>query len=395
MNENHGEKAFRFSRTVYAWLLLAYPRAHRQAYAVPMAQLFRDQCRDAWGQSGRWGLAKLWFRVLPDLVSTSILERLSALKERKSMTDKLANLNAFRTSPANTFFKVFVTVFLLVVIASVAITYILPESYASTARIKIEPSVPGAMVGATTSYDPYFLQTQFEIIGSQPVLGPVVEKLGLNERWGKKYNAGEMLKTSRAIEILKQRIDVRPVRNTSLVSITVYSDDRHEAAEIANAIVDSYESYLTTTWLAHWNETAGDMNAMTRLLQQEARSVQALQKQVKALQPADPASPLADVYASAQSNLAELASVVQTRSGPTSVTLSNAQAAGVQWPGQPRSLAVIETATPGQHPVKPNKPLNIILGAVIGIFIAAGVGGLCALLPILTRGRVGVGPAAA
>lgn len=121
---------FPVSQAIYAGLLRAYPRSHRAVYGSAMAQLFRDQCRDAWAEAHTVGLWKLWGRTLPDVACTSILERLAAMKERKTMTEKLANLFAFRVTPASTFFRVFAVVFLLVFLASVAVTFILPESYA-------------------------------------------------------------------------------------------------------------------------------------------------------------------------------------------------------------------------------------------------------------------------
>jgi len=47
-------------------------------------------------------------------------------------------------------------------------------------------SSPGMMAG----YDPYFIQTEFELIQSEVILGKVIEELNLNVEWGKKYNAG-------------------------------------------------------------------------------------------------------------------------------------------------------------------------------------------------------------
>ena len=103
---------FSVSQKVYGHLLLAYPRVHRAEYGAAMAQLFRDQCRAAWNESRTWGLLKLWLRVLPDLASTSILERLAALNERKTMDDKLVSLSRDRTMPSAIFMRVAVTVFL-------------------------------------------------------------------------------------------------------------------------------------------------------------------------------------------------------------------------------------------------------------------------------------------
>ena len=142
------------------------------------------------------------------------------------------------------FFRAFTVVFLVVLIVSVAITFILPESYASTCRIKVEPVVNSGTNGV--AYDPYFIQTEFEIIQSQIVLDAVIAKLNLNVEWGKKYFNGQTLKSAEALPILKGRLSLAPVRGTKLIAITVYSDDRNEAAQIANAIAESYRDYRVT-----------------------------------------------------------------------------------------------------------------------------------------------------
>jgi capsular exopolysaccharide synthesis family protein len=156
---------------------------------------------------------------------------------------------------------IIVTVFLITAIIATAVTFVLPELYASTARIKVENDVsdiPG--MAGTPSYipfDPYFIQTTFEIMQSQMVLSNVIARLNLNTEWGKKYFNGETLKTTETMEILKQRMQLAPVKNTKLISITVYSDDKNEAATLANAIADAYKNYriesrrdLTTNGLA-------------------------------------------------------------------------------------------------------------------------------------------------
>jgi capsular polysaccharide biosynthesis protein len=241
MNSDADKPEFSASRKIYAALLRAYPRRHREEYGAAMAQLFRDQCRDAWGESKNFGLLKLWLRVLPDLVSTSIMERLAAMNEGKTMSDKLSSLASFGPSPGKIFTRVFLVVFLLVVIVSTAVTFILPESYASTATINIDTE------RSANNYDPYFLQTQFQEMKSLPVLESVVEKLQLKKTWSQKYFAGEPLKTAEVIEILKGRLAIRPVGNTSLVKITIYSDDKLEAPQIANAIAESYRDYRMNT----------------------------------------------------------------------------------------------------------------------------------------------------
>jgi len=85
-------KAVAFSGRLFQRLLAAYPKEHRREYGPAMAQLFRDQCRDAWRDGRTWGLTVLWLRVLPDLIKTSALERVSALKERNTVLERISVL---------------------------------------------------------------------------------------------------------------------------------------------------------------------------------------------------------------------------------------------------------------------------------------------------------------
>jgi uncharacterized protein involved in exopolysaccharide biosynthesis len=188
-------------------------------------------------------------------------------------------------------YAVFITVFLIVMTITTAVTFILPESYASTARVKVD--MPATNAG------PYFIQTEVEVIQSQIVLSNAVKKLDLNEMWGKKYFGGETLKTAESMQILKQRLQAVPVRNTELIAITVYSDDRHEAAEIANAVAGAYQD--------HYAEKP------------------------------------------------------KTEAGNAVVTIT-------------------DVAVPADRPCKPNKPLNLALGAVAGVILGAGLAWLVGLL---------------
>lgn len=137
-------------------------------------------------------------------------------------------------TPKAIFTTVFVAVFLVTVISSVLITFILPESYASTARITAD--------SITTNADPFAVASEFDVILSGAVLKQVIEKLDLNITWGRKYSNGENLNTSETLEILKARLSLMPIHNTEIVEITAYSDDPREAAQIANAVGEAYQN---------------------------------------------------------------------------------------------------------------------------------------------------------
>lgn len=143
---------------------------------------------------------------------------------------------------------VILAVFLLVVITATIVTFILPEAYSSKARIKVErdvTDVPGVtgQPSMTGVYDPYFIQTEFEVIQSEKILDQVIDRLDLNARWGKKFNSPTPLKSTESRGFLKRMIELRPARNTSLIDITVYSDDKEEAKNIANTIAEVYSEY--------------------------------------------------------------------------------------------------------------------------------------------------------
>ena len=46
-----------------------------------------------------------------------------------------------------------------------------------------------------------------------------------------------------AIEQLRKRIEVRPVQNTNLIEVCVLSEDPKEAAQLSDALVETYRAY--------------------------------------------------------------------------------------------------------------------------------------------------------
>lgn len=119
-----------------------------------------------------------------------------------------------------------------------------PAQYQATARIEINPD--GTFFNGNAedvSYDPYFIQTEFEIMQSQIVLGKVVNMLDLNVEWGRKYAGGGTTTTNESIAILKRHLNLTIERNTKLIEISFTSDDPDETAKVANAIAKAYRDY--------------------------------------------------------------------------------------------------------------------------------------------------------
>jgi capsular exopolysaccharide synthesis family protein len=184
---------------------------------------------------------------------------------------------------------IIITVFLITFTIATVVTFILPESYSSTARIKIEPDIISDIPGVTAGgggdvtyapYDPYFIQTAFEIIQDQVVLNKVIAKLDLNTLYGKRYNGGIPMQQFLTTTMLKRRLSLDPVRNTKLIEITVFDEDKNMAAEIANAIVEAYRDYRVNL---HADQGQRGIKALEDQYQADEIKIDAAQQKVDQL----------------------------------------------------------------------------------------------------------------
>lgn len=176
---------------------------------------------------------------------------------------------------------VIIAVFLLVVITTTVVTYMLPETYMSYTRINVEKDasdVPlmGQLMPSGPP-DPFFLQTQFEVIQSKTNLYRVIDDLNLNQKWSKDYLSSGTLKTQETFEILKDKIDVRQYRNTTLIEIRVYSRNKEEAAEIANKVAEVYREIRQTE---QQRMTEGGIAKIKEMLETQRLSIERQQEEL-------------------------------------------------------------------------------------------------------------------
>jgi Mg-chelatase subunit ChlD len=156
-------------------------------------------------------------------------------------------------------------------------------TFQSAARIRLEPDV-NSIEGFSTegpsdsTYDPYFIQAELEIIQSEDVLSKAVEKLNSNKGWATRD--GEELNKQEAITLLRERLDLKPVQNTSVLEIRAKSDKPDEAAAIANAVAEAYTDYLqentrklTSGGIEALKEQAGEVDKKVAQAQRELQRV--------------------------------------------------------------------------------------------------------------------------
>jgi uncharacterized protein involved in exopolysaccharide biosynthesis len=108
-----------------------------------------------------------------------------------------------------------------------------PVLYRASTRIEVKhKSAPGV-------YDPWFIQTEFEVIQSDIILSNASERLNLVASVdGRKVGVGEMLL------LLRKRLILRSF-GEDILEISVIDKSPEEAARIANAIAETYLAFQT------------------------------------------------------------------------------------------------------------------------------------------------------
>jgi predicted Ser/Thr protein kinase len=170
-----------------------------------------------------------------ELIRPEVRAAFAATREREGSAGPTSRETKNQRSPAATALRhgsrVALLLFLLIAGAAAIITLLMPKDYVATATVRLT---------GPDEVDPYHLQTEAEIIQSQPVLEPVAESLKLGQRWGLEFAGGAALSDDQIVVLMKHRVAVRPIPDTALLEILFYSDSPAEAAEIANKITETY-----------------------------------------------------------------------------------------------------------------------------------------------------------
>ncbi len=129
--------------------------------------------------------------------------------------------------------------FLLVFAAAAILTYIMPRKYRGRVEMVIERNVEDVRVeGHSTEmsniFTDNFLKTQFEIITKRKTLDRVDAKLGLQKRWNlpsRQFTVAKIL----------ANLDSQSSIKSDFISVEYFDEDPKLAADIANAIAESYK----------------------------------------------------------------------------------------------------------------------------------------------------------
>ena len=134
--------------------------------------------------------------------------------------------------------------FLLTLLTAAIVTFFQPREYMASNFIEVRSTAENPRMFATGGdpnmpiHDPQLAPTVFQVIQRTGILYPVVEELGLQDKWGR---GGNRLTREQAYNILRSKLQVDEIRNTDLLQVSVYDTNPQEAADIANKIVAVYQ----------------------------------------------------------------------------------------------------------------------------------------------------------
>lgn len=144
-------------------------------------------------------------------------------------------------------YKVALLTLMLTVAAAVVVNLILPKQYTAGAAVVVDIKSPDQMGGLMLQgvVAPGYMATQMDIINSTRVAKAVVTLLGMEgdavirEQWqDATQGQGQMVDWLAAL--LQRSLDVKPSRESNVISINYTDPDPERAAAVANAFAQAY-----------------------------------------------------------------------------------------------------------------------------------------------------------
>ncbi len=171
--------------------------------------------------------------------------------------------------------RVVLAVMLLALAATVAVSALLPR-WTATAAVLVDAKGPDPVTGIflPAQFLPGYMATQVDIIQSQNVALKVVRNLKLAEspvsrqQWLDDTDGRGSIEVWLA-DLLLRRLDVRPSRESSVVSISFSGVDPRFAAAVANAFAQAYIDTTLELKVEPARQTAQWFSDRTRTLRQD------------------------------------------------------------------------------------------------------------------------------
>ncbi len=144
--------------------------------------------------------------------------------------------------------EVVLAVALMTIVTGTFYTVMMPKKYTAMTQIEVRDEqldvdpFSGRASGGSAGYNPFFLMTQEKIMTSRPILTKVMHNMNLQRVWGAQLNEGkEPLAPDETLRMLQRALFVEQDRDTTLMNISVTTEDPKQSAEIANEVANVYQ----------------------------------------------------------------------------------------------------------------------------------------------------------
>ena len=233
----------------------------------------------------------------------------------------------------------------LVTFAVVTIgTFILPPAYSASTTLRVAQARSGSIQYVDYMYAERLMNTYVEILRSRPILEETIQRLDLGM----------------TPKDLAKRTKVEALTDTELMRISVEDGNPWRARDIANTLaallIEQSQSLYTGGSRSAREILEEQLHVIESNLEQDRVSLESLMNR--------PGSTDAEIDA--------LGNKIALEEGTYAMLLGQYEQARADEAMRADSISVVEAAIEPEAPSSPNKRLNIMLGALVGL--AGGVG---------------------
>ena len=143
-------------------------------------------------------------------------------------------------------YKIALITLLLITLGTIAASLLLPKRYTSSTAVVVDMRTVDPIMGNIDSpMTAAYLPTQVDIINSTRTAQKAVKALGLtnnaavHDKWLQTAN-GEGVFEIWLVELMQKGLDVKPSRDSNVITITYTSSDPNFSAAVANAFAQAY-----------------------------------------------------------------------------------------------------------------------------------------------------------
>jgi chain length determinant protein EpsF len=143
-------------------------------------------------------------------------------------------------------YKIALITLLVITLATIATSLLLPKRYTASTAVMVEMRTTDPLMGNIDSpMTAAYLPTQVDIINSDRTAQKAVRALGLtknaavHDKWLQSTN-GEGIFEIWLVELMQKGLDVKPSRDSNVITITYTSADPNFSASVANAFAQAY-----------------------------------------------------------------------------------------------------------------------------------------------------------